>query len=64
MTNDGVSQSMPTLTRSGGDTYLFWLEDSKALKYVDVSAMLKSTVCYDDKGEVTSPAVLPLSPFS
>ena len=64
MTNDGVSQSMPTLTRSGGDTYLFWLEDSKALKYVDVSAMLKSTVCYDDKGEVTSPAVLPDGSFA
>ena len=44
MTNDAVAQSMPTLTRSGGDTYLFWLEDSKELKYVDVSTMLNSVI--------------------
>ena len=44
LTNDSVSQAMPVLTRSGGDTYLFWLEDASALKYVDVSTMLRSAV--------------------
>ncbi len=57
LTNDSVSQTMPTLTRAGGNTYLFWLEDAKELKYIDVSTMLKSKICYDENGTNWSYAV-------
>ena len=49
MTDDDVSQTMPVLTRSNGDTYLFWLEDSSALKYVNVSRMLRDYALDEDE---------------
>ncbi len=42
LTDDDVSQSMPVLTRTDGDTYLFWLENGDTLKYLNVSFMLRS----------------------
>ena len=42
LTNDDVSQAMPVLTRTDGDTYLFWLENGDTLKYLNVSFMLRS----------------------
>ena len=53
LTDDEVSQAMPVLTRSNGDTYLFWLESSSELKYVDVSTMLRSSVKLAEGAELT-----------
>ncbi len=42
LTDDAFAQSMPQFVRNDENTYLFWLEGTDTLKYINVSQLLKA----------------------
>lgn len=47
ITNDNLSDSNPQLIRKGEHTYLFWLQDEKDIRYLDITSMIKNGVNSD-----------------
>ena len=56
LTDDSVCQSMPKLVRNGKNTYLFWLEGTETLRYINLSELLnlEYTITDEDAEEWNS----------
>ncbi len=50
VTNDNLSDSNPQLVRKGDNTYLFWLQNEKDIRYIDVTNLIKNGV--DSNGAI------------
>lgn len=56
LTNDAVCQSMPRFVRNDNNTYLFWLQGTDTLRYVNISELLnlEYTITEEDAEEWNS----------
>ncbi len=50
ITNDALSDARPQLVRNGDYTYLFWLENNKDIRYINVTDLIKYGV--DENGTI------------
>ena len=50
ITNDNLSDARPQLVRNGDYTYLFWLENNKDIRYINVTDLIKYGV--DENGTI------------
>lgn len=44
ITNDNLSDTMPQLVRNGEYTYLFWLQNSADIRYINISDLIKNGI--------------------
>ena len=50
ITNDNITDARPQLVRNGEHTYLFWLQNNRDIRYIDVTQLIKEGV--NDDGSI------------
>ncbi|MEE1048875.1 MAG: hypothetical protein U0M60_15840, partial [Clostridia bacterium] len=50
ITNDNITDARPQLVRNGENTYLFWLQNNKDVRYINISELIREGV--NDDGTI------------